>query len=101
MMDNAERNRQIKKLLEAEFGKGAVRIKGGRGSSYGWVHVYIDKTPLDNDEAESLRAKATQIIKQSGAPLGTYYSDDYSDQRAYGRLTIRFKSIRYRQTLRH
>ena len=40
-MTVAERNRAIKKVLARRFGRKNVRVKGDRGTAYGWVNIYV------------------------------------------------------------
>jgi hypothetical protein len=37
MGTTAERNRKLKAVLVAEFGRGNVVVRGARGTAYGWV----------------------------------------------------------------
>jgi len=37
MMGVKERNKRIKEVLGREFGYKNVRVRGGRGTAYGWV----------------------------------------------------------------
>ena len=48
-MTIAERNRAIKALLTRQFGKGAVTVRGNRGTAYGWVRVKINYRPKNRD----------------------------------------------------
>lgn len=68
----AERNRQIKKLLEAAFGKGKVRVKGHRGTASSWATVSIDYSPRTWEENQELTAKVWQIIRAGKIDVPTY-----------------------------
>ena len=67
----ANRNRDIKRVLEAKFGRGKVRVTGDRGTAYGWVRVTIT-APAPGDRAEVIR-----LITDAGIRLGYYDSADY------------------------
>lgn len=97
MTDINARNRQIKRLLEAEFGRGKVRVRNGRGTSWGWTKIDIDLTPLDREEAEQLHRRAAVAIKS--VEFDKYYMDDGFNTEAL-RRTIRFNPSQYRQTIR-
>lgn len=44
------RNKLIKRLLSEEFGYNNVKVKNGKGTSYGWVKVYITAKKPHNGE---------------------------------------------------
>jgi hypothetical protein len=68
MIDMKARNREIKTLLERDYGKGQVSVTGNRGTAYGWVDVYIKRpAPCENGRAETIR----QILA-AGIELGRY-----------------------------
>jgi|GEM_PF-1960754 len=91
-MNLNERNRSIKKALSAEFGSKNVRVRGGRGTAYGWVDVTIFISVPDefkilhegrytHEAKEAIhraRSRATEILKQKGLweQLGIWYDDD-------------------------
>ena len=99
-MDYAQRNRSIKAVLAKRFGAGKVRVRGGKGSSYGWAYIDIDYTPLDQDEARALSQEVVQLLDAAGLKFSGYYSDDYSDQRTYPKRSIQFNTCRYWRTFR-
>ena len=80
----AERNRNLKKLLEAAFGRGKVTVKGSRGTATGWVTVKIAYAPRDEDERRELNSKVWQIIKAGQIEIGTYGYDDPGSDYGYG-----------------
>jgi len=93
-MKVAERNRKIKKALSKIFKK--VRVKGGRGTAYGWVDIliFLDR-PHPGEcrrpegwygyyecqecrkEIEGAKEKVWKILKEEGLTkeLGRYWSD--------------------------
>jgi hypothetical protein len=85
-MTTAQRNNAIKKLLEKEYGKGKVWVRGSRGTAYGWVNVYID---LGIEQSFSYReqyAKASKLIADAAdIKIGTYGYDDPGSDYGYGR----------------
>lgn len=100
MTDTAERNRKVKALIGAEFGHNIVRVRGGRGTSHGWLHIYIDKTPLDRDERERWERRCYEIMRNAKVELGKFYVDDgYGTESS--RCSIVFEHSRYRQTIKH
>ncbi|MDE2103948.1 MAG: hypothetical protein KGL39_42320 [Patescibacteria group bacterium] len=100
MTDPATRNRMIKKTLELAFGRGKVRVRGSRGTSYGYVTVNIDWTPLDHDKAREMRGLCKQLLRAAGIDLGHAYADD-TCQWETDRCTIEFNRARYHRTMRH
>lgn len=68
----AERNRALKKLLLKAFGAGKVRVRGSRGTAYGWVTCDIAYAPRDWSEAKALEAKVMRLIAVAGIKIGTY-----------------------------
>jgi hypothetical protein len=83
----SERNRQIKKALSEEFGYKNVRVRGGRGTAYGWIDITI-KAPAPhecndwhcltcNELRNKIRQRAWEILKKIGLEsiIGTYYDD--------------------------
>lgn len=73
MIDIATRNRQLKKVLEAHYGRGQVRVTGGKGTSYGWVHVRVAIVPGDW-QAEYRRVH--ELVTAAGIELSHYNSDE-------------------------
>jgi len=103
-MDIAERNRAIKRTLEAAFGRGKVRVRGSRGTACGWVSMSIDWTPLDNDKRQEMEAQVWALLGAAGLAkeIGTYGYDDPGSDYGYGnRCSINFNRCRYYRTMRH
>jgi hypothetical protein len=75
MTDIALRNRQIKKILEQAFGRGKVRVRNGRGTSWGWAHIDIGYAPADWQQERELNALARKLIHAAGIDLFHYYGD--------------------------
>lgn len=95
MSDIAERNRRLKKLLEAAFGRGKVSVKGSRGTSYGWVTVNIAYAPRDRAEHDELQKKVWHIVKAGQIEIGTYGYDDLGSDYGYGsKIHINFEQCR-------
>jgi len=77
----AERNRKIKKVLAEVFGYKNVRVRGGRGTAYGWVDITIrvrrdpSKHPLEQED--EVKALVWNILRATGLydELYTYYDD--------------------------
>lgn len=101
----ARRNRAIKRTLEAAFGKsGMVRVRGARGTAYGWVDVHIDITPLDNEAARELTAKVWELLDKAdlSKQIGTYGYDDPGSDYGFGReIHISFNPSTYAEVMRH
>ncbi|MGD9613816.1 MAG: hypothetical protein AB7H90_01315 [Alphaproteobacteria bacterium] len=72
----AQRNRAIKKTLEQAFGRGNVRVRGSRGTGYGYVSVYINHEPRDWQQARELDRLCKQLLRAAGVDLGRAYTDD-------------------------
>ena len=98
-MDIAARNRAIKKTLEAIFGRGKVSVRGSRGTSYGWVTVEINWTPLDNEHSQEMAGKCKQLLRAAKIDLGFTYTDD-TCQSTSDRCHINFNPARYYRTHR-
>jgi hypothetical protein len=103
MTNIAERNRAIKKTLEQAYGRGNVRVRGDRGTAYGWVNVRIDQTPLDMDQAREMKAEVWTLLDAAGLSqqIGTYgYNDPGSDYGYGNKISIEFNAARYYRTMR-
>lgn len=83
-MDIATRNRTIKTVLTKAFGPG-VRVRGSRGTAYGWVTVKIPYAPRTRAEREELVRKIWQLFGAAGVEIGTYGYDDPGSDYGYGR----------------
>jgi hypothetical protein len=93
------RNRAIKKTLELAFGRGKVRVRGSRGTGYGWVSVKIDYTPLDSDVRSTLENQCKQLLRAAKIDLGHSYTDD-TCQYETDKCHISFNTCRYYRTMR-
>lgn len=94
-MSTAERNRAIKKTLEAAFGKGKVSTKGSRGTGYGWVSVRIAYSPRNTREAQELRGKVMELLTVAKIDIGTYGYDDPGSDYGFGKkINISFDPCR-------
>jgi len=98
-MSMAERNRAIKRTLESAFGRGKVRVRGSRGTAYGYVDVQIDWTPLDVEQGATMRAHCKALLRAAGIDLGHAYTDD-TCQWSTDQCHIGFNVARYYQTMR-
>jgi hypothetical protein len=95
-MTTAERNRAIKKTLERAFGRGKVRVRGGRGTAYGWVSVDIDWTPLSHLQASDMRARVWDMLNAAslGGHIGTYGYNDPGSDYGYGhKMSLSFNRV--------
>jgi len=88
-----ERNKRIKEVLAREFGYKNVRVRGERGTAYGWVNIYITaKKPHKGEcknkgfyglcdecraKIEEVKKKAWEILEREGLTkeLYTWYDD--------------------------
>jgi hypothetical protein len=108
-MTTAERNREAKKRLVKEFGKGNVTVSGGRGTAYGWFHANIS-IPMPTDcygvqfhetnshwrscdpcrsAYETANETATKAL--DGLKFGSFYADDgYGTRYSNININIRF-----------
>lgn len=95
----AVRNRAIKATLEQAFGRGKVKVRGSRGTAYGWVSVYVDWSPLDNDARETMHGKCKELLRAAKIDLGRAYTDD-TCQYEMDKCHISFNPCRYYRTMR-
>ena len=96
-MTTAERNRLIKKVLSQKFGTGKVRVRGSRGTGYGWVTVKIAYAPKDRTERDELRADIWKIFGENKIEIGTYGYDDPGSDYGFGStMHINFDPCRER-----
>jgi hypothetical protein len=94
-MSTAERNRNLKKVLEQAFGKGKVSVTGSRGTAYGWVKAHIHYSPRNQREAQELRSHVHALIKAAKIEIGTYGYDDPGSDYGYGsKINIDFDTYR-------
>ena len=100
MLNPAERNRAIKKTLEAAFGRGKVTVRGSRGTAWGWVSVYIDWTPLDGDKSREMHEHCKALLRAAKIDLGKAWTDD-TCQYETDKCHISFNRARYARTMKH
>ena len=96
-MTTAERNRKIKSVLSAAFGKGKgkVTVRGSRGTAYGWVDVNIAYAPRDRAEHDELKAKVWALFAAAKIEIGTYgYNDPGSDYGYGSKMHLGFAPLR-------
>ena len=102
----AKRNRAIKKILSKEFGRENVRVRGGRGTAYGWVDVTVTipanfritdggfYTQEAKEAMNQTQRRVIEILKREGLweQLGIYYDDmpDASERREIT-IDVKFK----------
>jgi len=102
-VETIARNRAIKKTLETAFGRGKVRVRGGRGTSYGWVDIDIDWTPRDVEQRREMETQVLALLSIAGLmkEIGTYGYDDPGSDYGYGsRMHLGFNTARYYLTQR-
>ena len=102
-MSIAIRNRAIKATLEQAFGRGKVRVRGSRGTAWGWVTVDIDWTPRDQDQRRTMTTEVYRLLDAAGLlkQIGTYGYDDPGSDYGYGnKMHLNFNTCRYYRTMR-
>lgn len=87
-----ERNRAIKKLLEATYGKGCVSVKAGNGTAYHWVEIkFINSVPealiVASGRYGDLCGKLEALIRDAGIYLSSW-TDDMGDDRTCISITM-------------
>ena len=97
MTDYAARNRQIKTVLESVFGKGKVRVRGSRGTAYGWATVRIAHAPRDPDQRRDLERECYRLFAAHKIHIGHYDSGDYGSG---DKLHLDFDRCQYAQVFR-
>jgi len=103
-----ERNKAIKAALAKEFGFRNVRVKGGRGTAYGWVDIYVTAEkphpgPCEEptlfgecekcrEKKEEVRDKVWQILRETELydEIGVYY-DDFNEERKMCTVIVELK----------
>jgi hypothetical protein len=98
-MNIAERNRAIKSTLAMAFGRDKIRVRGSRGTGYGWVSVHIDYTPLDVEIRRELEQHCKALLRAAKVDLGFTYTDD-TCQSTSDQCLISFNPCRYQRTFR-
>jgi hypothetical protein len=76
-MNIAIRNAAIKKLLVACYGKGNVCVTGGKGSSYGWVHVRFNSAQPVGVMYGDTKRSIVQACNEAGLYIDTYYDETF------------------------
>jgi hypothetical protein len=82
-MSTAARNRAIKNVLEKAFGPGKVWVRGGKGTSHGWVYLYVD-VEVSSARWSALRIEIMSLLKAAKIEIGTYGYDDPGSDYGYG-----------------
>lgn len=100
MTNIAARNRQIKTVLSQAFGAGKIKVRGSRGTGYGYVDVRIDHTPLDADQASELVGLCKRLLHAANVDLGFAYTDDTCQYKT-DQCHISFNQARYFRTMKH
>ena len=96
-MTITERNRLIKKILSHAFGQGKVRVRGSRGTAYGWVTLDIDYTPHDQERRREVTALIWKLFEKAKIEIGTYGYDDPGSDYGYGKeIHINFNECIYK-----
>ena len=84
-MTVAERNRLIKKILTAKYGKGKVTVRGSTGTAYGWVTVRIDFAPKNIDDRRDHETAIWKLFDENKIEIGTYGYDSPGSDYGHGR----------------
>jgi hypothetical protein len=82
-MSTAARNRAIKNVLEKAFGPGKIWVRGGKGTSYGWVYLYVD-VEVSSVKWRELRTEIMNLLKAAKIDIDTYGYDDPGSDYGYG-----------------
>lgn len=94
-MEIAERNRKIKEVLTAAFGKGKVTVRGSRGTAYGWITINIAYAPKNREELETLKSKVWDLFRVAKIEIGTYGYDDPGSDYGFGsKMHLNFEQCR-------
>lgn len=95
MTNIAERNRNLKKLMQKAFAGHKITVRGSRGTAYGWVTLHIGYSPRNVREAQELRAEVWNLINAAKIEIGTYGYDDPGSDYGYGKeIHIDFDAVR-------
>ena len=103
-MTTAQRNRAIKKMLINKTGNKSIKLKGGTGTAYGWIHINLDIVkpdacrciprewqncrPCKDFRHETSNNVEKLIVDSFKDELRTYMSDDYRDQKNYNCVAV-------------
>lgn len=97
-VNRAVRSRDAKRILEQAFGRGKVRVRSGKGTSYGWLYIDIAYQPRDWDQAAELRRQVIAALKAGGVAIFSYDSADYGSGHE---IRVTFQRCLYRTTWRN
>lgn len=107
-LTTAQRNREAKKRLVSIFGKDNVKVRGSRGTAYGWLNVditipvpetcYGEQFHRDSYYGSCLECRETHRDAREkaekaldGLSFGTWYVDDgYGTQSSKLTINVRF-----------
>ena len=64
----AQRNRMLKRVLRAHFGKGKVRVRGHSGTAT----IKIDATPPSIKNRYELESKVWDLINKNNIEIGSF-----------------------------
>ena len=64
----AQRNRMLKRVLRAHFGKGKVRVRGHSGTAT----IKIDATPPSIKNRRELESKVWDLINKNNIEIGSF-----------------------------
>ena len=64
----AQRNRMLKRVLNAHFGKGKVRVRGQSGTAT----IKIDATPPSIENRRELESKVSDLIDKNNIGIGSF-----------------------------
>lgn len=107
MIQITKRNKQIKDLLVAHYGKGNVSVRGATGTATGWVEITLTLPPsvLCTEEKEpgsckecrkyahEIEREAEKMVENSGIELYTYADDmGYGDHSCI-RVSVEIKGV--------
>lgn len=93
----AIRNRAIKKALEQAFGRGNIKVRGSRGTAYGWVHADIAYAPRDYLEGRELYCMVQQLACKAAESVGSKIYEWSNDGSGGLEINISFQSVRNRE----
>lgn len=72
-----ERNRAIKKLLQAKFGGINISVRAGNGTAYHWVYVKFARRPDPMPaQATAFADHIAGLIREAGIHLSEFPRDD-------------------------
>lgn len=86
-MDVLVRNAGIKRLLVERYGKGNVRVKGGTGSAYGWVHVRFAFPQPAGVTYGAMKQSIVTLCREADFYLDMYHEETMGSN---DKLTVRW-----------